>query len=515
MGQCSTLPADNLNGPESDNSSMDKSKRSSISTSAFHHARQQRDDGSSYMKMKDGINEDHPMTEEDPDDLSSNSKTRLLGKKGKAEDTNNFFVDVARQAPNTYEPYSGSKQYSESGHPSSHRAQNNESNFKENQSPQSRHSRRTSRDSRMSTPSRQPVLQQQTPPEPIPQPPDSAVRMRCYRLNLESSMDPSVPHKCGPIEARNRLLQISISEDSSVAGGSSHNVAQNTAQIFRGITIARDGTIHSKKLGRSSRSQNGGKADEKSRQAAKIDKAKDLVEESANGKIPGNQDEDTKMVSLIIMGEYDDMKHLVREGSKRLKDSEGLPDEALLSQNAKRYDVGPEEPVMTPLSPSREDTRKRSPNRGGPSYSPVKTKIKSPQAQGTLSQHNRSFASNVPAVMPRLKENPRDTRPLNSRQKSQSSRRLPSEKCTIFGAGGDESNWSDALGFNFQNIWSCGATKGDPGTISPNNNNMNGSVVSQHHPHYPHHHAHHGSRTNYYAEHVTERRDESSIDYRM
>ena len=43
------------------------------------------------------------------------------------------------------------------------------------------------------------------------------------------------------------------------------------------------------------------------------------------------------MISLVIMGEYDDMKHLVRDGSKKSKYAEGLPDETLLSINRHRH----------------------------------------------------------------------------------------------------------------------------------------------------------------------------------
>ncbi len=60
-------------------------------------------------------------------------------------------------------------------------------------------------------------------------------------------------------------------------------VAIQTAQIFRGITVAKDGTILSQnaratKSSRASKSKRG----EKSRQAANIDKAKDLVEEAVS-----------------------------------------------------------------------------------------------------------------------------------------------------------------------------------------------------------------------------------------
>ena len=222
--------------------------------------------------------------------------------------------------------------------------------------------RKTSSLKAASTPAAAPEQQAQQPVI-MATPPDSAVRMRCYRLNLDSSIpgmkesqqgggssqqqllsSSQHQHHCGPIEYRRSRLVASMSEDSSVAGGaSSTNMAHSTAQIFRGMTIARDGTVRSKKSRGSRGNSEGGKVDKKSRQAAKIDKAKDLVEQCGAKKKKGGdngststEEDDSNMVSLVIMGEYDGMKHLVRDGSKRLKDSEGLPNDALLSVNHQR-----------------------------------------------------------------------------------------------------------------------------------------------------------------------------------
>lgn len=474
MGQCSTLPNEqSQNAGDSDQlSHIDKSKRNTSSTATFHHARQQRDDGSSFLRMKS--NEDDTLTTEEKS--SADSKTPLMTKK--ADDTDNFFRNLVHNKKQTH--------------------------------PQHESQRRMSSKDKVTTPDRRSQQQEFTPPPPVAQPPDSAKRIRCYRLNLENNDNNNVHHQLGPIEARNRLLQMSISEDSSAVGGGSksgHSMAVSTAQIFRGLTIARDGTIQSKKLGRSSKNVTAGKADEKSRQAAKIDKAKDLVEESANGKL-GDKDEDTKMVSLVIMGEYDDMKHLVRDGSKRLKDSEGLPDEALLSLNRRRHSSAPE--IRTNIS-SRGDNRKRSPHPS--TYSPVKVKLKSPTNASTRGA--ASFASSNGSNLPRLKENPRDTRP---RSHSHSGKKTPyrfRENCNnlpIF--GGSESDWSDTLALNFNSIWTCGARKGDSGTISPTS--MPGNSP-QHHPP-PHHQNHHhrSGRPAYFPpDSVTERRDESSYDQRI
>lgn len=127
-----------------------------------------------------------------------------------------------------------------------------------------------------------------------PPPPDSAIRTRCYKLNLDSDYvginAASIPRYdgqvFGPFLDAPPPLTYSASDD-SVGSVNATNVAIKTAQIFRGITVSKDGTILSQnaRATRSNRS-NKVKRGEKSRQAAKIDKANDLVEESiATGKV--------------------------------------------------------------------------------------------------------------------------------------------------------------------------------------------------------------------------------------
>jgi hypothetical protein len=129
-------------------------------------------------------------------------------------------------------------------------------------------------------------------PISLPPPPDNAVRARCYKLNLDSDMvglsGTKNPHVwLGPFSEPPPQLTYSSSEDSSLGAGATTSVAIQTAQIFRGITISKDGTILSQNA-RATRSNRGSKTKkgEKSRQAAKIDKAKDLVEEAVmSGKV--------------------------------------------------------------------------------------------------------------------------------------------------------------------------------------------------------------------------------------
>jgi hypothetical protein len=122
--------------------------------------------------------------------------------------------------------------------------------------------------------------------EDIPQPPAIAIRTRCYKLNLDSNMFPPPSAFLGPYKDAAPPLTYSTSEDSA-ATYSPLQVAIQTAKIFRGITVGKDGTILAQNA-RATRSNRGAKnkRGEKSRQATKIEKAKDLVEETiATGKV--------------------------------------------------------------------------------------------------------------------------------------------------------------------------------------------------------------------------------------
>jgi len=222
---------------------------------------------------------------------------------------------------------------------------------------------------------------EQAPP-PLP---EGAVRTRCYKLNLDSEYGLRQQHQppstipLGPFSEPPPYLTYSSSEDSTDI--SPTKVAIRTAQIFRGITVGRDGTILTQNA-RATRSNRGNtkKRGEKSRQAAKIDKAKDMVEES----MAKATAEDKNMVSLFIVGEYDDMRQLVRDGSQKLRDAEGMPDEALLSINRAR-----------------------------PSPQQIKRQRSSVSPNLVLSQRTAALSevpsvSSVP-VTPKLKSHPRDT----------------------------------------------------------------------------------------------------------
>jgi len=290
-----------------------------------------------------------------------------------------------------------------------------------------------------------------------PPPPETAIRTRCYKLNLESdfvgftSASSAEGHLLGPFDGNLPPLTYSGSDDSST-GQNSTDVAIQTAQIFRGITVAKDGTILSQNA-RATRSNKGKKNQkgEQSRQAAKIDQAKDLVEGSLiTGKGPGT-DDTAHMVSLVIMGEYDDMKYLVRDGAKKLRDATGLPDGALLAVNRSRSQL-----LFSPMSPSR---KRVSP------YAPSSPQFNSPPKSPKSRHLPQSAPPKMESAPPKINTNPRDNRP-NSRRFSEDNRAgshrfLPmADPCNPSG----DSDWTSTLGLSkgFNSIWNCGVEGTSP-----------------------------------------------------
>lgn len=121
--------------------------------------------------------------------------------------------------------------------------------------------------------------------ETAPTTQDSSIRTRCYKLNLDSDVGMSSPpnrlekpQRLGPFDTLPSLTQ-SLSDDLSIAADP-NAVAIRTAQIFRDITVTKDGNIVSQNARANRSSRNKSKRGEKSRQAEKIDKANDLVEET-------------------------------------------------------------------------------------------------------------------------------------------------------------------------------------------------------------------------------------------
>ena len=189
--------------------------------------------------------------------------------------------------------------------------------------------------------------------------------------------------------------------------------------------------------------------------------------------IQENDGEKSNMASLIIIGEYDEMKQLVRDGAKKLRDAEGLPDEALLAINRPRHS-SPKKNIIHSSHSSSSSSRKRfsSPSQHVPSSaeSPGGSRLRSrnKMQQELHNNSNMMHSNNTP---PKIKGHPRD-RP-SSRRNGEEGRR--------FSATGDKCNdldWGDALGLSrgFDTIWNCGATGG---TSPSNKNSKNPSSTSR------------------------------------
>mmetsp|Transcript_7377 Transcript_7377/g.9152 ORF Transcript_7377/g.9152 Transcript_7377/m.9152 type:complete len:558 (+) Transcript_7377:663-2336(+) len=348
---------------------------------------------------------------------------------------------------------------------------------------------------------------------PLPPPPSGAVRTRCYRLNLDAPVILSPTHDhLGPMpyEPPAHLLpqyshistnssnvnnnnngKIKKTYSSESAEQSPTQVAISTARIFRGITVDKNGIILSQnaRATRSSRGKEKSKQAAGSRQQEKINKAKDLVDET-NGSGGGKENDKDKsnMVSLVIVGEYDEMKQLVRDGAKKLRDADGLPDEALLSINRPRQHGHGSRRSADQISQAggsggigmnhvnSSSSRKRFPSpshvQSLPESPDNRTRSRNRMGGGNNGSSSGNMSQNIlSGVPPKLKGHPRD-RPTSRRMASGGGNSSSDgNKChdmSIFGGG--DSDWSDALGFSkgFDSIWNCGATGKDAGT-SPSN----------------------------------------------
>jgi hypothetical protein len=426
MGQCSTLPAE-ARGPSPTGST--------------------RHDASTFQR-KD------PMQEQ---------KQRLRDE-GRKESLD-FNQIVTPEQPATEERVVKEHGVKRSGAPFSNTSTQPEANDYENTHPASVRSQ-TRGSERLRAPSGEPEAMDVDPREeapapspPPPPPPDNALKIRAYKLNLESEFiglsSSQRQQLClGPFAEPPPFLTYSSSED-SIQAPDAFSVAIQTAQIFRGITVSRDGTILTQNA-RATRSNRGSKTKrgEKSRQAAKIDKANDLVEEHmASGKTSGS-DEVNNMVSVFIVGEYDDMKQLVRDGSRKLKEAEGLPDEALLAVNRPRAQKQKPPASSSTTSVLLSPRKRASPNfvnsqRDAAMQSPEKVQVTAPVTQ---------------SAPPRLKSHPRDTRPMRREDRSGTRMRFDATCNDMLdprSAGGGvagDGDWSHAW-----NIWNCGGV----GTVSP------------------------------------------------
>ena len=278
MGQCSTLPADGNNKDHNNNESNTQVStssgtvnkrgggvgsygRSSHSSSSRRSHREQRD-SSTYHSGRPSNEERHNDSDVIMEDTYASGNGRSSGR-----DVNKM-VNIAKQGNAKFEQF-----------------MNNNNNDEESPNPSQTSTKSGSR-------SRNKV--HCAPEEPLPPPPLGAVRTRCYRLNLDAPVILSPTHDhLGPMpyeppvhllpqsRLTSRQLKESMSADSSDRNPT--QVAINTARIFRGITVDKNGTILSQnaRASRSKGNKDRSKQAGASRQQEKINKAKDLVDEAA------------------------------------------------------------------------------------------------------------------------------------------------------------------------------------------------------------------------------------------
>jgi len=440
MGQCSTLPTDS-------NKADGRAPMSPSSHSTSRRGyRQQREESDSY-----GRDGDDPRRQSDRNavmrDGHSRSSRQMMNV---AKESNQFMEDA--EGASTSRSYHSSR---------SSRSSN----------------RRGGRGTSTS------VRPMPSPPEEFfPPPPEGSVRTRCYRLNLDVPVVLSSTHdSLGPFNYATppHLLpstsfsqnEISSAMSTESVEKSTTQIAIDTARIFRGIKVDNNGTIISRndRANRSKKSNpNTSKTAENSRQSAKIDKANDLVDEMVSGK--ENSGEKPNMISVFIMGEYDDMKQLVRDGAKKLREAEGKGDDWILSLNRSRGSSRNRRTDSEHTSPPSSTSRRRlSPTSSQHSDMPASP---SASSRSVTSVSRKMLASGNRIAPPKIKAHPRDH---PSRRMDRAENPKYGENCNNMSMFGEvESGWGEAL--NFNSIWNCGG-KGAT-TRSPSNNNNAGTDAS-------------------------------------
>ena len=298
-------------------------------------------------------------------------------------------------------------------------------------------------------------------------------------------------------------------------------MVESTAKIFRGLTVTRDGTVVSKNT---SSSKSGSKKkhnhhntnnkDTKSRQAAKIDKLKELVENTNTNTNTNNgaasnvtptspkkdnkskskskseaedqeqQPENNQMLSLVVMGEYFDMKKLVRDGAKKLQAAEaGIAVDVTAAadnknhhsknkssnKNSSSMDTSQQHQhtnhnttsSRSPRSSSRYREQRHSPTISTRDNNNMNHR-KDNHTNNTNGKYHRRYSSNSnhksPSVSspPKLNRHPRDP-PRSAAGARYHQYYQP--QCSAFGTG-EGSDWSEALGFSqgLKSFWGCGGT---------------------------------------------------------
>ena len=171
------------------------------------------------------------------------------------------------------------------------------------------------------------------------------------------------------------------------------------------------------------------------------------------------------------MGEYDDMKYLVRDGAKKLRDATNLTDEALLSINRQRTASSAAGASFgSPGTPGTPSRKRISPYPTPSSGHNIRSSSRPRSAASTPASHQ--------GATPRLKANPRDSRARYGGQGAAADggggADCDAENAHVMQCGADPTvvggGWSTEMlnmSHKLGNIWNCGATVNSDGTMSP------------------------------------------------
>ena len=227
------------------------------------------------------------------------------------------------------------------------------------------------------------------------------------------------------------------------------------------------------------------------------------------------------MVSLFVMGEYEELNDLVRDGSKKLRDSKNLSDESVFMYNRPRslpamggpggvqpmagvsptHHGGPGGVPGSPYGSSVGGGYRPSGHNGAASPTSASGSSGRKRMFGSTKRGERSYKGRTSSAAPKLKPHARDARSSSGRSGRSGYHRDASaasvaaqQQAGICGGGplpkhrpaaapdaashasrgskpaylpqqcnffpGNGTDWTDALGFSVNSLWNCGANGG-------------------------------------------------------
>jgi len=182
---------------------------------------------------------------------------------------------------------------------------------------------------------------------------EATARTRCYKLNLDAPVVLSpTQHNLGPFphephdpsrsdnqsKLGSRLL--TLDDDISTEFNDESSIAQlNNSRIFRDADKNSTSPSRSKYLSK-----------HRKQKCYKINKAIGIVDGKIEADRKKNNNEGSNLLSLVVIGEYNDMKHLVRDGPKQLREQECEAEEKIEDKESQTLKINPLQSIIQCLN---------------------------------------------------------------------------------------------------------------------------------------------------------------------